>query len=417
MKEAIKPYLSRLRGALTQNWGWKIISVIFACILWYYVISMDSTITRQRDMAVRGADIGTTTATLALENRNLAIKTNENTSIPNVVVRISVPQASFARVTPDTVKVELDASRVRQTGLQSFRLTATTSIGRIVEVIPPTVDLEVEALDERRVPVNITLTDKSSYYHYEHLLPNPSDIIVRGPSSVVERLASAQVFLSMKGFTATRRVSSDYVLYDYDGNEISQQLSVSSSSVTVNINVYPSKQVPIDVETATIGELPEGYEIIEVDVQPVQTKVAGETSLLNQIEYVTVEPLDVTGHTESFYGTQKIRMRSDLYYSATQADVRVIIREMQRERRIEGVPIAISGMAAGKCKLETAKCAVNVKGLYHDVNDLEREDITATVNVEGLPLGVHQLPINIAIGIEDGTVGVVDPQYIEVTIS
>ena len=71
-----------------------------------------------------------------------------------------MPQANYARVTADSVSVELDLSRVRQTGRQEVELVGTTAYGEVVQITPSTLEVDIEPMDTRVVPVNVELQNQ-----------------------------------------------------------------------------------------------------------------------------------------------------------------------------------------------------------------------------------------------------------------
>lgn len=92
------------------------------------------------------------------------------------------------------MRVELDVSGIRQSGKQQVELTGVTAYGRAVEVVPESVELDVEMLDQRYVPVNVELVGQQAegkWYNVSRI--NPSQITVSGPASLVQQVTSAQV--------------------------------------------------------------------------------------------------------------------------------------------------------------------------------------------------------------------------------
>ncbi len=73
---------------------------------------------------------------------------------------------------------------------------------------------------------------------------NPEELVISGPSSVVQTIASAYVYVDVTGRDTSYVTAARFTLLDYNGEEIPQTLlSSSSSSVTVGVDVYPTQGI------------------------------------------------------------------------------------------------------------------------------------------------------------------------------
>ena len=161
---AVKALAAKLWRIVSHNLMWKILSVVIAILMWSYIVSADSSITRTKvlssvDVSLSGQSV--------LQSRLLAVVMDEDEALASVRVKVKVPQANYARVTADSVSVELDLSRVRQTGRQEVELVGTTAYGEVVQITPSTLEVDIEPMDTRVVPVNVELQnqDEDKYYY------------------------------------------------------------------------------------------------------------------------------------------------------------------------------------------------------------------------------------------------------------
>ena len=168
MKEKIKIILRALLHAFSQNLGWKVFSLVAATLLWSYIVTSDPTITRDKNIS--GVEI-TLSGQSVLQSRDLALLTDP--SEQEVLVRVAAPRANYSRVTSDAVRVELDLSQIRQTGKQEVELTGYSSYGEVVQITPSRLEVVVETLDARSVPVNVNQSDSHT------LSPNLADESLR----------------------------------------------------------------------------------------------------------------------------------------------------------------------------------------------------------------------------------------------
>ena len=415
----IKGALQKFWGVLAHNLGWKILSVVCAMFLWSYIISVDSSITSIKTLA--NVEISTSGLTI-LQSRDLALLTDVSALDP-VHVRVETSQSNYSRVTNDTVRAELDLSQVTKAGVQQVDLVGVTAYGKVVQVTPSSVEVTIESRGSRYVPVNVEFTgDVKSNLWYNITRTNPAQVLVSGPSSLLQSVASARVQIDVTGQTASYDRSAPLTLLDEQGNEIGSALTASPSFIMMSIDVYPKAQLSVNhnIDTATVGTLPEGYEITGVDVQPETVTVAGEQSLLDELDELSFVPISVDGRTSSFTAISTINALRDMrYISSEQVTVTVYIAESTLTDSFQSLPISVRGKAAERTvTLSVDKSEVRLSGPYSLVNKLEEGDVNVYVDVTGLEKGQYELPVSVAI--DGGDVSNLtietDPTVVTVTI-
>ncbi|MDD7412664.1 MAG: CdaR family protein [Eubacteriales bacterium] len=415
---AVKALAAKLWRIVSHNLMWKILSVVIAILMWSYIVSADSSITRTKvlssvDVSLSGQSV--------LQSRLLAVVMDEDEALASVRVKVKVPQANYARVTADSVSVELDLSRVRQTGRQEVELVGTTAYGEVVQITPSTLEVDIEPMDTRVVPVNVELQNQDEdKYYYVVSQSNPSQLTISGASSVVQRIAQAQALVNVEGMTTGRNVSVKYALLDEEGSEVTQLVSKPTSSVMVGLSIDPIARLSVDasIETATTGTLPDGYRITRVEVQPETITVAGDPSLLGELDVLTFEQVNVTGRTQSFSTVATVNALDAMKYVSTrQVTVTVYIEEESQVARFENVELSISGLREG-CAAELSDETVRVKatGAYSEMGQLTESHLLADVDLTGLTPGEYDLPVQVTADNYPSVTFEVEPQTVHVAI-
>ncbi len=415
---AVKALAAKLWRIVSHNLMWKILSVVIAILMWSYIVSADSSITRTKvlssvDVSLSGQSV--------LQSRLLAVVMDEDEALASVRVKVKVPQANYARVTADSVSVELDLSRVRQTGRQEVELVGTTAYGEVVQITPSTLEVDIEPMDTRVVPVNVELQNQDEdKYYYVVSQSNPSQLTISGASSVVQRIAQAQALVNVEGMTTGRNVSVKYALLDEEGNEVTQLVSKPTSSVMVGLSIDPIARLSVDasIETATTGTLPDGYRITRVEVQPETITVAGDPSLLGELDVLTFEQVNVTGRTQSFSTVATVNALDAMKYVSTrQVTVTVYIEEESQVARFENVKLSVSGLREG-CAAELSDETVRVKatGAYSEMGQLTESHLLAAVDLTGLTPGEYDLPVQVTADNYPSVTFEVEPQTVHVAI-
>ena len=392
-----KPLVSRLLaplrwfwGLLCHNLGIKLISLVLAVLLWNYVVTTDTSITRPKTLT---GLTGYVSGQSALYNSGLAMLDNPAESLSSVTVTIEAPQASYSRVTNGTVQVMLDLSNVRTAGTQEVPLRAATTYGRVVDIIPESVSVTFEALDSRSIPVNYQFTgEKSDDYWYSVSRVNPSVLTVSGAASVVRSIANAYVYADVTGLESSTIAALPYTMLDEAGEEIAQgMLNRSTSSISLNLDVTPARSLPVSTDIASVvtGTPAEGYVVHSVTIQPESVTVAAERDLLDGLDALQIEPVSVEGASQSFSARARVSKLTDFkYVSNEQVYVNVTITEETGSGWIEDVGLLFTGVGDG-LSVTYEPVRAHVSGPRSAVEVLMRDGVSAEVDLTGLGAGSH----------------------------
>lgn len=420
MKNKLRSFAKGFWGILSRNFGLKILSLLFAVLLWSFVISSNTSITRTK--TVSGIDAYITNQSV-LNTYGLALSENPSEALKNVSVRIEVPQSSYALSSAANVQVTLDLSSVRAAGMQEVALKASTTYGRVTRIMPETITLNFETLDSRSVPVNAKVSgtaDDNMWYRISR--KNPEEITISGASSVVQSIDSAYVYVDVTEREASFITAARYVLLDSSGNEIAQDmLNRSSSSVTVSVDVYPKKDLPVssDITTAITGQVADGYVITAITIQPDTVTVAAESELLAGLTELVVEPVSVEGAQQSFSQRAKIASLADFQYiSAEQVYVNVTIEEETVSTRIDDVNLSFVNKAEDlTITWHREAFSATATGPKSVVEGIVSTGLEAVVDLSGLEEGEYTLPISVAADLYPGVSFAFLPDTVSLTLT
>lgn len=392
-KTWMRVQLNRLWQAITRRTWMKLLSLLLAILLWNYVVTTNTSITRSK--VITGVS-GYVTGQSTLTTYGLALLSDPSAQLNNLTVELEVAQSMYSQTSVENVQVMADLSSVRTAGIQEVPLKATTSYGRVISILPESVTLTFETLDSRLIPVNVETTgDVDAKRWYNISRTNPTAITVSGAASVVRSIAEARVYTDVTGADRAYVRAEPYVLLDGEGNEIDQtSLTRSASSITVTAEVYPTKELPVstEIENVVTGRVAEGYRISEISIQPETITVAAEQSLLDGISELWLEPVSVEGLSQSFSARAKVSKLSDFKsMSNEQVYVNVTIVEEEESMWIDNTVITFVSKDEGlQLEWQPAALQVYVTGPTSVVEELKEEGIPITVNLTDLQAGSHE---------------------------
>ena len=376
-------------NVLSRNLGLKLLSLLLAILLWNYVISTNTSITRVK--ALHGLT-GYISGQTALNNNGLALLEDPSEALSSLSVTVEAPQADYSRVSADNVQVALDLSNVRSAGTQQVSFRATSAYGRVLSIQPESLTLTFETLDSRTIAVNPVIQNGSDDYWYSVSRTNPTMLTVSGASSAVQSITSAQVNVDVAGMNANAVTSLPYVLMDSAGEAVSQaMLNRSTSSISVSVDVYPCKDIPVSVdpEAVTTGQPAEGFVVRSVTMQPDSVVVAAERELLDSLSEVMIEPVNVEGAWQSFSARASISRLPDFRNVSTeQVYVNVTIGEEIISAFMSDVDVVFTG-ESDAVTASAEPLGATISGPRSQVEQALEDGLTVTVDVTDMEPGYY----------------------------
>ncbi len=278
-----------LKKSLTNNLGIKLLSLPLAAIIWIIIINIDDPI-------------------ISRNYTNVAIELQNTEAITSLGKVYEIAEGNTVTVTATGKRSVLD--KLRSNDLKVTADLKQMSVFNLIDVEvscdkfsysdlsfstkPKMLTVSLEDKKTKQFKVNIETKGNIDDNHYVGSMEAKSTMVeVSGAQSVIERIADVRVVVILDGETKDfKRTKLMPKAYDASGKEIdASKLEFSDTSITVKVNVQPTKIVPITVET--VGTPALGYAITQTDYDPSQIKIAGEASVLKKITSVPVT-IDIT---------------------------------------------------------------------------------------------------------------------------
>jgi YbbR domain-containing protein len=162
-----------------------------------------------------------------------------------------------------------------------------------------------------------------------------------------------------------------------------------------------------------------GYEVTGVRVEPATVTLRPNNlgGKLPTLEALDLSLVDVTGQSKSFTTTARVVAPPGTTASPEEVSVMVSIGEVRVERVFGAMPIQAKGAPAeGVVLIEPAAVEVRLKGPSSVLAGVGPQSLSVTVDVRGLPVGVHNLPLQLG-GVPAGVDLSLNPAVVKVTIS
>ncbi len=199
----------------------------------------------------------------------------------------------------------------------------------LTENIKAVVDLSGYSEGERKVPIKVTIGEskmkvtnwepKEILFNFDKIIPKdkavtirtegklapgyvlgdvsvkPETILLRGPRTWVNKVAEIIADINLTDRKEDINVTIPIKLIDDKGENIIGGVTNEPSIIDVFIPVYKTTTIPIEVQT--VNELPENYEITDIDIKPDMITLKGKQDVVN-LKSIQTKAIDINSFME-----------------------------------------------------------------------------------------------------------------------
>lgn len=394
----INPAVRNFFKNLTRHPWTKLFAVIFAVMLWSYVISVTDV---KRSITLTNMSVSLTGDT-QLGNADLALLENPVAALKNVSVELSVANKDISKINQSNVTIYADVSGITEPGEHVVKLGARSQYAATIENISPaSVTVIVENMSSRAVPTEAEAIGRLASGYWNSIpRVTPDSVQIYGPKSLVEQVEVAHASVDITDSTGTVRVPLSFTLRDGKGNVISSdQLTVNTSAVTVSLQILPKKKYQLTDAHLVTGEPMEGYRIKEISVTPETLELASREEELANLpddvrELPLLDPVDISGLSESKSFSRKLQIPDNMeYYSAS-----TVYIEVEIEEDTETVPLLLPiehyGLGESySAAFEPVSATLLVTGQKDVVENINPSRFQIFAELTGLEPGTHTVAL------------------------
>lgn len=276
----------------------KALSVLVAIFMWTFVVnSTDPTTSktfRNIPVVIKNQD--------DLEKSGYTIVGKEESYQTSVKLKGS--REKLVSLKPANIYASVDISDLK-TGVQSLDIEVDTPSGISVdEVDPGQINLNIQEVVEKALPVNLVISDNikdGKIVEVNEL--TPEKITVKGPASLINKVDRAELKVDDPNLLDGNIHSLPVKILDKEGKVISD-LNISHDDVNVSFLVYETKQVNVVMKTD--GNIDKDYEEVSREVSPDSIIIKGPESVLKDIEAIYTLPVDINNQRTSKNGEVKL---------------------------------------------------------------------------------------------------------------
>lgn len=373
----------------------KVVAVVLAAFVWLQVVNEQNPLTRQV------IEVPVKVVNLAEGWRVISVFPER------IKVTLGGRVRTFQRSDLGQIEASVDLSSVQLSpGPLEMKPVVTPPPGlRVLETSPAVVQVDVDPVVSRQVPVRVLVTGKP-HEDYQQGAPflTVAEVTVSGPKRLVERVevASAEVDITGAQSEVLRRVK--LVPRDSTGAEV-PGLSVTPGETEARVPMIPlppSKLLPVQVTQD--GSPAPGYRVKSITVSPSSVKVR-LSSANSSPSVIPTKPIKLTGQSSSFTTVVALALPPGVTpVQYTQVTVSVEIVEDIITKTFSNIPVIVKNKSPGLKWVFSPKGEVDVviEGRRDLVDKVTRDDIRAYVDAQGLPEGEYKVLVRAEIEGGDG---------------
>ncbi len=415
MQRRIQRVLNRIRRFFDAgNLVRAIVALILAFSLWAWVTAeQDPEITRT---------IPSVQVTAQQVPKNLQIVGE----LPRVEIRLEGPQSKIQALETGQIQAVVSLDSVKQPGKATLNVDVTTPNRiRVRSVTPSKVDVQVDTIASvQGIKVETTQpSDLPSNYVVKSITTNPDQVTVNGPQENVAIVTAARVEVSVSGRTASYTELVTPVPVDSDGNPV-PNVTLEPAQVTLKVDLQVSGQVRrVIPEVTGTDALAPGYELVRPPtvVPSDQVIIDGPPDQISKVLYLTTEPIDITGWSESKdladVAIDVAKLPAGVTVDHQSVTVSIQIRKQTFQQQVSAIPIKFVNAKPGTtASLSPTTATVTLEGSQLVVQGLTQSDISVVIDLNNAGPGAYQLQPKVILpaGVQYQQV---DPQVVSVTVT
>lgn len=382
-----------VKKALTNNIGLKLLSLLFAFIVWLVVVNID-------DPVISTSYSGVTVEVAngdSLTEKGKIYEILDNTNI--IDVTITGKRSIVENIAKDNIRAVADIQDLSLMDTVEIKVFTNKNNDQLdsIKSSTPALQLNIEDLVEIHLPITVVVNgEPAEGYVKGDVATNQNTIRVSGPKSIIETINKAEAEVNISGRTSDITTSCDIKLYNKENEDVeSEYISTNIKSVNLSATIYPVKAV--EILYSYKGEVAEGYMVSgELESDRSAVYLAGRQSALDSISYIEIPDtvIDITDSEKSYEATIDLKkyIPDNVRFAEDDYDGKVKVRvpiEKTVERDFE---VPISGIVLvnvpadykAEILLENAEVAQTDGMETASENEANDKDVTMTIATNGI---------------------------------
>ena len=404
-----KAILAGVKSFCTKNVALKAIALVFAVLLWGYVL------TDQKPMRTKIIPQVATSfdGEAELIAQGFCVRGDRSEILQDVTATVRAQITNYAYVTAGSINASISLRNISEAREYDLPIQAVvnSSLGVVQSVSPSTVQVEIDTLVTKTIPITTSYEGElpDGYWADVDALSATTRLDITGPKTDISTITHGECVVDLNDRTSTIYSTFDVTFYDKNGKIVSTDIIIGTlPTSTVRLPIYPMKLVPVDVNSSLVGadNLAANHEIIKAVSTPAEVRLVGDQAVLDKIDTIQLEPIAINGLDSTMTVSGELIVPDGVrLLDSTTVSVLLEVREMVISQTFEQLEIQVHGKTGrSDVTLDIPTADLTIEGRYSLVSVLSRSDASVFVDVTGLTPGVYKLPLSVMVRNEAATI-------------
>lgn len=407
-----------MKRTMMHNLGLKISAVLLAVIAWFLVVNVSDPI---RTNTYTNVPI-TVANSSYIESMGLSGQLKQDSVTVTISDKISVVKSIDA----DDIVVTADLTQI--INMDSNPVMVPLSVvctkypnisSEDITVTPKNVTINLEKLTSADFVVTPSADGTRPDIDYEVgiMSVNPEKITISGPESIINKIDKVVAKVNVTGLDKDAAMSGEIVvidknqeaLKDYQMAYLTLQNLQENGKVSVDVKLW-KVQTDVSISASASGKPKNGYQIGEVETTPSKISLVGSAEALEQLALqgniieIPASEIDATGKSSDFetkidineFLPEEIRLATDV--SSSVLVTTTILPYGSKDYEVPAEKISQIDLGdALIAVINENEITVRIKGSDAQLNSLKAEEITGTIDLDGLEPGTHTVEVAIVL--------------------
>ena len=239
-----------------------------------------------------------------------------------------------------------------------------------------------------------------SKYTISNITFSRDEVFVKGAQYKLNEISTVKALVDVRNITNPTIGTSTLkeiplVAYDENGSKLDVEIVPATIDATIEIK-SPSKEVQLKV--VPNGNVVFGKAIEDISLSTNKVTIYGDQSALDKVSSIPVN-INVDKLSKNNEYTINLSLPSGIKEISTKSVVAKVTLGDIAEKTIDNVNIITKNLANGlkaqAASKEDTVCSVIVKGTANNLKSITADNITASVNLQGLEKGKRQVKVEV----------------------
>lgn len=386
---------------ITNNTGLKVVSIVFALMLWLIVVNIDDPSTKKE---ISNVQVELTNED-AITDKEKVCSVIDNSNVISITIR--GPRSVVESLNASDFKATADLRELTDFEFVPIEIQALRNKDKLTSVESRTknVKVSIEELSVKQFAIKASVTGTpADGYAVGNKSLSQNIVKINGPASIMSTINRVVAEVNVSDMSSD--INTPVSLTVYDGNDKAvdtSRLKMSVDSVNVNVEMLKTKEVPI--KAGTSGTPADGYRVVGgVVCAPETVTIAAKENVLSGISEVRIpdEVIDVTDLNKSFESLIDIsKYLGDGVTLIGEAEILASVNIEQLESKDIYFPvtsISIENLADNYKSIYTNfdPLKLQIWGTEEKIQELQNTDVSVSIDLSSVKdSGNYTIPVTI----------------------